>query len=94
MCHDILDEVTGEWVLECCLCGTGQRIRVIRGHLPPPAEGADFVFRGGKFDGRSIGEVVGLEHGMEYLEWAAEEHPRLVVKKACGTYLASLATTR
>lgn len=89
-CHDILDEDRGQWRLECCFCGTGQWIPVIKGHLPPPAEGADFVLRGGRFDGQTLGEVARSSRGQEYVAWAAKEHPRPAVKKACETYLASI----
>jgi len=90
-CHDILDEERGRWRLECCFCGTGQWVPVIKGHLPPPAEGADFLLRGGRFDGQTLGEVARSPRGQEYIAWAAEEHPRPTVKKACQTYLASIA---
>ena len=89
-CHDILDEDRGQWRLECCFCGTGQWSPVIKGHLPPPAEGADFVLRGGRFDGQTLGEVARSRRGQDYITWAAKEHPRPAVKKACETYLASL----
>jgi hypothetical protein len=90
-CHDVLDEERGRWRLECCFCGTGQWVPVIKGHLPPPAEGADFLLRGGRFDGQTLGEVARSPRGQEYIAWAAEEHPRPTVKKACQTYLASIA---
>ena len=60
------------------------------GHLPPPAEGADFLLRGGRFDGQTLGEVARSRRGQDYITWAAKEHPRPAVKKACETYLASL----
>jgi hypothetical protein len=91
-CHDILDEDRGQWRLECCFCGTIQWAPVIKGHLPPPAEGADFLLRGGRFDGQTLGEVARSSRGQEYLAWAAAEHPRPMVKKACQTYLASIQT--
>jgi hypothetical protein len=90
-CHDILDEDRGQWRLECCFCGTSQWVPVIKGHLPPPAEGADFVLRGGRFDGQTLGEVARSSRGKDYIAWAAKEHPRPTVKKACQTYLASIA---
>lgn len=92
-CHDILDESKGQWLVECCFCGTGQWIPVIRGHLPPPAEGADFMFRGGRFDGQTIAEASRSARGMDYIKWAAAEHPRPAVKKACETWLASFQAT-
>ena len=89
-CHDILDEVRGQWRLECCFCGTCQWVPVVEGHLAPPAEGAEFVLRGGRFDGQTLGVVSRSSRGMAYLTWAAKEHPRPAVKKACETYLASI----
>ena len=93
-CHDIIDEDRGKWRLECCFCGTGQWVPVIRGHLPPPAEGGDFVFRGGRFDGQTIAEAARSARGMDYIKWAAAEHPRPAVKKTCETWLASLSSVR
>jgi hypothetical protein len=87
-CHDIVSEERGQWRLECCFCGTGQRIPVIKGHLPPPVEGADFVLSGGRFDGQTISQVARSARGLDYLKWAAAEHPRPAVKKACQTWLA------
>jgi hypothetical protein len=93
-CHDITDEDRGQWRLECCFCGTGQWVPVVPGHLPPPAEGADFVLRGGRFDGQTLGEVARSSRGMDYIAWAAKEHPRPAVAKSCENYLASLAANR
>ena len=93
-CHDIWEDLKGQWLVECCFCGTGQWIPVIRGHLPPPAEGGDFVFRGGRFDGQTIAQSARTERGMDYIKWAAAEHPRPAVKKACETWLASSGVTR
>ena len=88
-CHDIAEEIKGQWLLECCFCGTAQWIPAIRGHLAPPAEGADFVFRGGRFDGQTISQTSRSARGLDYIKWAAAEHPRPAVKKACETWLAS-----
>lgn len=92
-CHDIVDEVRGQWFIECVFCGTGQWIPVVRGHLPEPPAGGDFVFRGGRFDGRTIAQTAREARGMDYLRWAAREHPRPAVQKACETYLASSQAT-
>jgi hypothetical protein len=89
-CHEILDEVRGQWRIECVFCGTGQWVPVVRGHLPPPPQGGGFVLRGGRFDGKTIDTVARLERGMDYLAWAAKEHPRPSVKKACQEYLAGI----
>jgi hypothetical protein len=89
-CHDIIDEVRGQWFLECVFCGTGQWVPAVRGHLPEPVAGGDFVLRGGRFDGRTIAAAARDPRGMDYLRWAAKEHPRPAVQKACETYLASI----
>jgi hypothetical protein len=89
-CHDIIDEIRGQWLLECVFCGTGQWVPAVRGHLPEPVAGGDFVLRGGRFDGRTIAAAARDPRGMDYLRWAAKEHPRPAVQKACETYLASI----
>jgi hypothetical protein len=89
-CHDIIDEIRGQWFIECVFCGTGQWVPAVRGHLPEPVAGGDFVLRGGRFDGRTIAATARDPRGMDYLRWAAKEHPRPAVQKACETYLASI----
>jgi hypothetical protein len=89
-CHDIIDEIRGQWFIECVFCGTGQWVPAVRGHLPEPVAGGDFVLRGGRFDGRTIAAAARDPRGMDYLRWAAKEHPRPAVQKACETYLASI----
>ena len=91
-CHDVTDEDRGHWRLECCFCGTGQWIKAIPGHLPEPAEGGDFVFRGGRCDGLTIAEAARTARGIDYIKWAAKEHPRPAVKTACEKWLASSGT--
>jgi hypothetical protein len=91
-CHDVTDEDRGQWRLECCFCGTGQWIKAIPGHLPEPAEGGDFVFRGGRCDGLTIAEAARTARGIDYIKWAAKEHPRPAVKTACEKWLASSGT--
>jgi hypothetical protein len=89
-CHDIIDEIRGQWFIECVFCGTGQWVPAVRGHLPEPVAGGDFVLRGGRFDGRTIAAAARDPRGIDYLRWAAKEHPRPAVQKACETYLASI----
>lgn len=82
---DIIDDYRGEWLIECMICGTCQRVPPVPGILREP-EG-DFTFRDGIFAGLSIGEAYSQEHGPEYVEWAAASHKREVVRKACKVWL-------
>lgn len=82
--HDIIHEDRGEWVIQCCFCHTCQWVPVVKGHL---AEA--FVFRDGRFAGLSIDEAAEQPHGLEYVTWAAGEHKREAVRKACKTWLDS-----
>ena len=84
---DILDEVNGQWLLECCYCGTGQWIKAIKGYLKPKQE--EFRFRDGRFAGLSIAEASREPRGSDYLKWAAESHPRPMVREAVKTWIAS-----
>lgn len=85
--HDIIHEDRGEWMIQCCFCHTCQWVPVIKGHLSPKAEA--FVFRDGRFAGLSIDETAEQPHGLEYVSWAASEHKREAVRKACKTWLDS-----
>lgn len=85
--HDILHESNGDWLIQCFACNTCQWVPVIKGHLAPKPEA--FVFRDGRFSGLSIDEAVEQPHGREYVAWAAKEHKRDAVKKACQTWLDS-----
>jgi hypothetical protein len=82
---DIIDENRGEWLIECMICGTGQRVPVISGILKEPEE--NFTFRDGIFAGLSVGEAFQQENGPEYVEWAASSHKREAVRKACRSWL-------
>lgn len=84
---DILDEVGGQWLLECCFCGTGQWVPAIKGYLKPKQE--DFRFRDGRFAGLTINEASLEPRGPDYLKWAAESHPRPMVREAVKTWIAS-----
>lgn len=90
--HDILHEGRGEWMIQCCFCHTCQWVPVIQGHLAPRAEA--FEFRDGRFAGLTIDEVVEQPHGREYVEWAAKEHKRDAVKRACQNWLDSSQAAR
>jgi hypothetical protein len=84
-CHDILHEEHGEWYLSCVFCGTGQWVKAIKGHLKP--RGQEFVLRDGRFAGLTLDEVEKQPRGLDYLKWAAESHPRPMVKEACKKHL-------
>ena len=97
-CHDITDEHRGQWLLECCFCGTGQWIPAIDGRLDEPAPPAstaagEFVFPEGQ---RGAGCTVAAyyEKSPAYVRWAAANEPNEEIRKACETYLASLSSVR
>jgi len=84
---DIIDESRGQWLLECCFCGTKQWVKAIAGHLEPRQE--EFRFRDGRFAGLSIAEVSAQPRGKDYLKWASDGHPRPAVREAVKTWIAS-----
>lgn len=97
-CHDITDEHRGQWLLECCFCGTGQWIPAIDGRLdgperPQAAGASEFVFPEGQ---RGAGCTVAEYYGKspDYVRWAAKNEPNEEIRKACETYLASLSASR
>ena len=93
--HDIVDEgmvdLKGNgikepaWHLECCFCGTGQWVAVIKGHLKEKP--VEFTFRDGRFAGQTIAEAATHPRGMDYLTWAAAGHPRQAVRESVRTWL-------
>ena len=85
--HDIVDEDRGEWSILCIACGTGQRVRAIKGHLK--AEDS-FVFRDGRCAGMTVAQAWREPRGQEYVTWAAESHPREAVRLACKRHLDGL----
>ena len=89
--HDIVDESRGEWLIECSFCGTGQRVRAIRGHLK--AEDS-FTFRDGRCAGLTVAQAWREPRGQEYVVWAAESHPREAVRLACKKHLDAVAAVR
>lgn len=84
--HDIIGEDGGEWAIECALCGTGQRVRAIKGHLKPKPQ--EFAFRDGRFAGMTLSATAAAPRGPDYLRWAAASHPRQSVRDAVQTWLA------
>ena len=86
--HDIVDEARGEWLIECCFCGTGQRVRAFKGHLKAQDT---FVFRDGRCAGMTVAQAWRAPRGQEYVTWAAESHPREAVRLACKSHLDSIA---
>lgn len=85
--HDIIGEDGGEWAIECAMCGTGQRVRAIKGHIQPKPK--EFQFNDGRFAGLTLSETAERPRGLDYLRWAAESHPRQSVQDSCRTWLAS-----
>lgn len=83
--HDIVAEDDGDWLIQCGFCGTGQWVRAIPGHLKPREE--QFTFRDGRCQGLTLDEAAAMSRGLDYIEWAAAEHPRDAVKNACQTWL-------
>lgn len=90
-CMDICDEAGAEWLVECCFCGLKQWTAGVKGHLKPRAE--VFVFRDGRFAGRSIEEAAAEPRGMDYIAWAAKEHKRQSVREACEKYLLTASAS-
>jgi hypothetical protein len=86
-CHDILDEDRGQWLLECCFCGTKQEAKAIAGVIQEPAPDT-FRFRDGRYAGQTLDEAAATPRGADYLSWAAESHPRPAVREAVKTWLA------
>jgi len=95
-CHDITDLDRGWWRIECCFCGTGQWVPAKTAKQERPARAAtagEFRFpEGTRFPGLTLAEAVEKNPGCEeWLRWAAKHGPDDATKKACQTYLASIA---
>lgn len=90
-CHDIIEEEQGEWRIECAFCGTGQWVKAIKGHLKPKPQ--EFVLRDGRFAGLTFAQVAVQPRGADYIQWAAADHPRQIVREAAKKHLDTLATT-
>lgn len=86
-CHDILHEEGRHWLIQCAFCGLAHWVPVIKGHLKPREEG--FVLRDGRFAGLTLPEVERQPRGPDYLRWAADSHPRPVVRDAVKKHLAA-----
>lgn len=82
--HDVIDEKRGVWLVECCFCGTKQRMRAIKSCEETKSDEA-FVMRGGRFDGMTLTEIA-ADH-LDYIQYAAEEHERKAVRDACKKFL-------
>ena len=89
--HDIIDESGGFWLIECVFCGTGQRVKAIRGHLKPKED--VFTFQSGDYAGMTIDEVCEDARGRAYVEWAADEHKVQAVRDACRKRLDAISAT-
>lgn len=84
-CHDIVDDDGKEWLIECAFCGLKEWFPAIEGYLKPKEVG--FVFRDGRFAGRTIEEAAADPRGMDYITWASKEHKRPSVREACEKFL-------
>lgn len=89
--HDIVYESRGEWFLQCVVCGTGQWLPVVPGHLPEQPAEAGFRLRDGRFAGMTIAEALRQPRGEDYIRWAAQSHPRDAVRAACKAVLTTSA---
>lgn len=85
---DIVDEYRGQWVVQCCFCGTSIRGAVVPGYLKPRGDG--FVFDDGRFAGMTVEEAWLEPRGKDYVTWAAASHARQAVKDACKKHLDSI----
>jgi len=84
-CHDIVDDSGKDWLIECAFCGLKEWFPAIEGYLQPREVG--FVFRDGRFSGKTVEEAFDLPRGRDYVEWAAKEHKRPIVREACEKFL-------
>lgn len=91
-CHDIIGDARGQWLIECAFCGTGQWVKAIKDHLWPRERG--FVLHKGRFAGLTLDEVEAQPRGVDYIVWAAAEHPSPAVKDACKTHLDKTTKAR
>lgn len=88
-CMDITAEDGLHWRVECAMCGTGQRVQAIRGHIKP--RDAEFRFSDGRFEGMTPAEAASQPNGMIYLQWAARSHKRQAVRDACKSHIDAQA---
>lgn len=86
--HDIVEESRSQWLIQCWVCGTGQWVRAIKGHLKPRK--AEFTFPSGDYAGLTIQQASQDDRGRAYVEWAAGEHSNPEVRTACQNHLDSL----
>lgn len=88
---DIVAEDGGYWLVACCFCGTAVWVEANRSL---EADGREFVFRGGQYDGQTLPQVAATPGGGRYLAWAAEKHPRQFVREAVKKWLTEQGSTR
>jgi hypothetical protein len=88
LAHDILEDVGGRWVVECCFCAAKQEVPAVAGVIKEPEPDA-FRFRDGRYAGQTLDEAAATPRGADYLAWAAESHPRPAVREAVKSWLAN-----
>lgn len=91
--HDIDDEDGSMWFLRCAWCGTGQWVKSRR-TTAGKAEEQVFRMTDGRFAGLTLDDIASQSVGMDYISWAAKEHPRQAVKNACEIWLARSQESR
>lgn len=91
--HDIDDESGSMWFLRCAWCGTGQWVKARKTKITKAGD-EDFRMTEGRFAGLTLNEVASQAVGMDYISWAAKEHPRQAVKNACEIWLARSQESR
>ena len=69
---------------------TSWKTTAIEGYLKPREVG--FVFRDGRFAGKTIEEAAADPRGKDYIAWAAAEHKRPMVREACQKFLLTADT--
>jgi hypothetical protein len=80
-------------VIQCVFCGVLENRPlagpVIEEEVPDRASDGKFVFDGGRFQGKTLAEVVAHPSGKQYLDWARANVPRW--HRAIGDFLDNAA---
>lgn len=84
-CHDIVEDYSNEWLIECNFCGLKEWTPSIKGFLKSRED--EFQFRDGRYAGSTLDEASATPRGRDYIAWAAKEHKRQAVREACAKWL-------